>query len=166
MGAELLVEIGMALAGPGMDWKVKVSEFIGVKPDVIEGWILADEVEQWAADMLSAHYAVSLGAYDYVPEKWLYANSPDEDDRMRYWISHQHEPRFSARVVRCDDEGVPLSSEAAADIERGLNYRGYDDTLLCEIRWEDPVDAADQAAVLKAAHAKVLEIREADRPSH
>ena len=46
-------------------------------------------------------------------------------------------PRFIARVVACDDQGLPETSEHPADILTGIIYSG-DGYVLAEIVWIDP----------------------------
>jgi hypothetical protein len=72
------------------------------------------------------------------------------DGRAREYIYHMVSPRFVARVVAVDDDGLPEPEEEPADILSGIVYAANDETMLCEIEWIDDVDPGAVTHLLEA----------------
>jgi len=71
-------------------------------------------------------------------------------------VQHLQPPRFTARVVYTDPDGLPLDEEIPADVLSGIVYvaDGGDpegDVLLCEIAWIDTPDPGEVTPLLEAA---------------
>ena len=56
-------------------------------------------------------------------------------------------PRFIARLVECDNTGLPLASEGDVDALTGFTCADQD-LLFCEIAWIDPAPPQNDLASL------------------
>jgi len=61
----------------------------------------------------------------------------------REYVIHTKHPRFFARVVAVDDEGLAEPKEEPADILTGIVYSGAG-YLISEIVWLDPTPPAGE----------------------
>lgn len=78
------------------------------------------------------------------------------DEAGRTMVYHMQAPRFIARAVLTDPDGLPIPEEGPADVISGTVYvvDGADpegDVLLCEIDWIDTPSPGEVAQVLEAA---------------
>lgn len=151
MDAETLVRAGMKIAGRSTGWHEVLGKLIGVKPSRIKEWILANRVPDYEAEIIMGHYSAALEA-EMPQEEWHVSFDLSDDLCKRTRISHLEHPRFTARVVECDESGDPVPEEDLADLETGRIFRGHDGVAICEVMWDDPVDPSEQMEWLKRAH--------------
>lgn len=57
-------------------------------------------------------------------DEWLIGDALGLDGKRREYVVHLQPPRFVARVVACDDDGLPEPPERPADILTGMVYTG------------------------------------------
>jgi hypothetical protein len=112
-----------------------------------------------------AHYSAALEE-ESGPEEWLVSYDLSDDLFKQTRINHLEHPRFSARVVECDENGEPMPEEEVADLETGQIFRGSDNVAICEVLWDDPVDPAEQVEWLKRAHELIAAIEADDISEH
>jgi hypothetical protein len=69
-------------------------------------------------------------------------------------------PRFAARLVDCNESGLPSTDEEPVDASSGIVYRAGPDTLFCEIDWIDQPELGQIPKLLSAAVDAILEMDE------
>lgn len=77
----------------------------------------------------------------------------------REYVSHLLRPRFVARVVAVDSDGLPRPEEEPADVLTGITYSGRD-YVLCEIVWIDNPPNTDALLKLFEEAEAALEQRD------
>lgn len=140
----------IALLRSAVGWQTTIAHRLGVEPRTVRRWIKADEVPGW----VDAKFDDWTRARDLAPwprDEWLNGDAISADGRQREYIAHLQEPRFVARIVACDDDGLPMPEEEPADVLSGIVYSVDAETLLCEIEWIDEVRSGEHAKWLEAA---------------
>ena len=118
----------------GERWQADLARFLDVNPRSVRRWASGDvPVPDRIGEQLTRHLNINLPRPEIVPrDEWIFQIS----DGRRSYIVHTLTPRFIARLVECDQDGVPLPSEGKVDALSGITYQ-TDDLLLCEISWID-----------------------------
>lgn len=77
----------------------------------------------------------------------------------REYVAHLLRPRFVARVVAVDADGLPRPEEEPADVLTGITHSGRD-YVLCEIVWTDNPPTGDALLDLFAEANLALDRRD------
>lgn len=148
MTADDFVASSIALLRSSVGWQTAIARKLGVAPRTVRRWLRAGATPDW----VDARFRGWLGA-DAGPalarDEWIVGDALGDDGRRREYIVHARPPRFIARVVACDDDGLPLPDEEPASVA-GVTY-STDDSLLCEVVFIDEVAPGEIARLLDAA---------------
>lgn len=139
----------IALLRSAAGWQSAIAHRLGVEPRTVRRWLAEDSAPAW----VEARFAEWLGATALAPwprDEWLIGDSLGGDNKRREYVAHLQPPRFVARIVACDDEGLPEASEEPADILTGTVYSSGD-YVLAEIVWIDEVAPGEISKWLDAA---------------
>jgi hypothetical protein len=125
----------IALLRSGLGWQSAIAKRLNVDSRVVRRWLKDRHIPEWVEGKL-----VELtGARDISPwprDEWLIGDGITGDGHKREYIAHLVPPRFTARIVECDDTG-PCPHEDPADVTSGtvyvINGDDYGETILCEI---------------------------------
>lgn len=145
-----------AILGTVVGWQSKIArrlpsrdgEHVSVRQ--VQRWIAADRVPEWA----EAELMRLMGGTERSPfprDEWMVGDGVTGDGRRREYIVHLQEPRFVARVVAVDYDGLPEPAEEPADVMTGITYQANEETILCEIEWWDQPKAGQITSLLEAA---------------
>lgn len=141
----------IALLRGAVNWQTAMARRLGFKDaSRVRKWLRgAEPIPPW----VEARFAEWLGATALAPwprDEWLIGDAFGGDGKRREYVYHVQPPRFVARVVACDDDGLPEAGEQPADILTGTIYsRG--DYVLAEIVWIDEVAPGEIVKWLEAA---------------
>ena len=141
----------IALLRSAVNWQTAMARRLGFKDaSRVRKWLRgAEPIPPW----VEAQFAEWLGATALAPwprDEWLIGDAFGGDGRRREYIAHLQPPRFVARVVACDGDGLPEAGEEPADILTGTIYSSGD-YVLAEIAWIDEVAPGEIVKWLKAA---------------
>lgn len=141
----------IALLRSAVNWQTAMARRLGFKDaSRVRKWLRgAEPIPPW----VEAQFAEWLGATALAPwprDEWLIGDAFGGDGRRREYIAHLQPPRFVARVVACDDDGLPEAGEQPADILTGTIYSSGD-YVLAEIVWIDEVAPGEIVKWLEAA---------------
>lgn len=141
----------IAALGTAVGWQSEIARRLGVTARMVRYWMAGDRP---IPDDMEARLAEIIGAADlrspFPRDKWLIGDAFGGDGRRREYIAHLQAPRFVARIVMVDEDGLPLAGEEPADTLSGVVWSS-DDYLICEIAWIDEPPPARIAALLEAA---------------
>lgn len=150
----------LGLAVWGHEWQSPLARALGVNKRTVARWAAGDTA---IPESVSEEIRRVLGVGDSVnPEwprdQWITGDGPTGPDgrTRREYIIHTVRPRFIARVVNVDEEGLPVAGELPADVLTGVCYSAGD-SLICEIVWIDAPPAEHALLVLMDAAADALE---------
>lgn len=149
MNAEQFTSSSIALLRSAVGWQSAIARRLDVQPRQVRRWLAAGETPDWVDE----RFAELIGAVDIAPwprDEWLIGDALGGDGKRREYIHHMQAPRFTARIVACDDGGLPLPDEHPADVASGVVYSS-DDTVLCEIEWIDEVAPGELVKWMEAA---------------
>lgn len=149
MNAEQFTATSITLLRSTVGWQSAIARRLGVLPRQVRRWLAAGVTPAWVDDK----FAEMIGATDLAPwprDEWLIGDALGGDGRRREYIYHMQAPRFTARIVSCDDDGLPLPDEQPADVVSGIVY-STDGAVLCEIEWTEPVAPGEHVKWLEAA---------------
>ncbi len=138
-------DTAIALLGSAVGWQSAVARRLGVETRTGRRWFASGKIPPWAEQRL----AEITGRTDRAAlprHEWIIGDASSG----REYVYHARPPRFLARVVTCNDQGLPELNEAPADIVSGVVSAG-DDYVLAEIEWIDEVAPGEVAKWLKAA---------------
>ncbi len=137
--------IAIALAAYGPNWPAKLAELLDVDTATVRRWTSgAIPVPQSVQSALANEFDLEDRPARLWPrDEWI---SQIETGKRSY-IVHTLTPRFIARLVECDDTGLPLASEGDVDALTGIVYADQD-LLVCEIAWIDPEPPENDLASL------------------
>lgn len=156
MNATEFETAAVAIIGTAIGWQSKIARRIPsrdgkhVSVRQVQRWIAADRVPEWAEKELLR----LMGGAERSPfprDEWVVGDAVTGDGRRREYIIHLQEPRFCARVVEIDDDGLPLPEHEPADVTAGITYQAFEGTLLCEIEWWDQPKAGQVTMLMEAA---------------
>lgn len=150
MKAEDFSTTAIALLRSAVGWQSAIARRLDVAPRTVRRWLAAGETPDW----VDARFADLTGATDLVPwprDEWLIGDALGGDGKRREYIAHLQPPRFVARIVACDDDGLPEADEEPADVVSGVVYMTDENTALCEIEWIEEVAPGEHVKWLEAA---------------
>lgn len=141
----------IALLRSAVNWQTAMARRLGFKDaSRVRKWLRgAEPIPPW----VEAQFAEWLGATALAPwprDEWLIGDAFGGDGKRREYVYHMQPPRFVARVVACDDDGLPEAGEQPADILTGTIYSSGD-YVLAEIVWIDEVAPGEIVKWLEAA---------------
>lgn len=146
----------VAITGTAIGWQSKIARRIPsrdgkhVSVRQVQRWIAADRVPEWAeAELLRLMGGTERSPYPR--DEWVVGEGVTGDGRRREYIIHLQEPRFCARIVEVDDDGIPTPDHEPADVVGGITYQAFEGTVLCEIEWWDQPKAGQVTMLLEAA---------------
>lgn len=146
MTPQELAAIG--LASYGVNWQSPLARAIGISPRHMRRLAsgespITDGIE---ADIRKVLGVAEIADPDWPRDEWIVGDAPIEQGTgaRREYIIHSKRPRFIARVVAVDDDGLPEPGEEPADILTGIVYSGAG-YLISEIVWLDPPPAGPGA---------------------
>lgn len=137
----------IAVLRSAIGWQTRIAARLGVDPRTVRRWLKNGVIPSW----VDARFAEWIGASagPALPrDEWIVGDAVH--GRRREYIVHARAPRFIARVVACDERGLPLPEEEPADILSGVIY-STDDMLLCEVVCIDEVVPGDIVRLMEAA---------------
>lgn len=140
----------IAILGTAVGWQSKIARKMGKPIRTIQRWVAADAVPDWATEQLRE----MMGGTDRSPfprDEWLIGDALGDDGQMRAYVMHMQTPRFVARLVEVDDDGLPVEGEEPADILTGIVYQIDEGSVLCEIEWIDQPKAGEVTQLMEAA---------------
>lgn len=150
----------LGLAAWGFEWQSPLSRALGVNKRTVARWAAG---ETTIPEAVSDEIRRVLGVGDKVNPEWPrdewivgVGAEPLAGSASREYIIHTVRPRFVARVVNVDEEGLPVAGEMPADTLTGVCYSAAD-SLICEIVWIDPPPTERALKALLDAAADALE---------
>lgn len=156
MNASEFEAASVAILGTAVGWQSKIARLLPSREGKhlsirqVQRWIAADRVPDWAETELVR----LMGGTERSPfprDEWVVGDAVTGDGQRREYIVHLQDPRFVARVVEIDGEGLPLPEHEPADITTGITYQAFEGTLLCEIEWWDQPKAGQITMLMEAA---------------
>lgn len=150
MDADKFTATSIALLRSSVGWQSAIARRLGVESRTVRRWLAAGVTPDW----VDAKFTELLGATDLAPwprDEWLIGDALGADGKRREYIAHIQPPRFIARVVDCDGDGLPTPAEMPADVVSGITYSADEFTVLCEIEWIEPVAPGEHVKWLEAA---------------
>lgn len=142
MDARDFERAAVAALGTTTGWQSRIARRLAVEPRTVRRWIAAGEAPEWVGEKLASLVGARESSDPWPRDEWLIGESGGAGRRREY-IVHLQPPRFVARVVIVDDDGLPLPEEEPADVLSGVVYASGD-SVLCEIAWIDPVPSAGE----------------------
>lgn len=142
--------LAIALVGTAVGWQAKIARRLSIEPRTVRRWIENEDFPGWALEKLTA----LSGANEVGPwprDEWIIGDAWSGDGHIRTYITHALEPRFIARVVNVDEDGLPTPNEGHADLLSGTVYAADQDTIFCEVVWIDEVKAGAVTMLMEAA---------------
>jgi hypothetical protein len=155
MTADKFTAAAIALLRTTVGWQSAIARRLNVDSRNVRRWIQDGKTPDWVDGKL----AEMMGAAEIRPwprDEWVLGDGVTADGHRREYIVHLAAPRFVARVVMCDDEGLPMPDEEPANVVSGTVYvadaSDFDrQTILCEIEWIDEVSPGQITQLLEAA---------------
>jgi hypothetical protein len=170
MTSEEFTAASIALLRTAIGWESAIGRRLGVNSRAVRRWLKDGVTPPWVDDKL----ADLMGSREISPwprDEWVLGDGVSADGHRREYIVHLATPRFVARVVMCDDDGLPMPDEEPADVLSGTVYvadaSDFDNqTILCEIEWIDEVSPGQITQLLEAAADAIDEMSDrAERDS-
>jgi len=149
----------VAILGTAIGWQSAIARRLGVGSRTVRRWL--DETLP-IPEGIAAQMAEMMDLTDIRPwprDEWVVGDGVTADGRPREYIVHLMPPRFVARIVACDVDGLPMPEEKPADVLSGAVYSS-DETLLCEIEWWDEPPPGQVTQLLEAACDALDDINE------
>lgn len=141
----------IAILRSAVGWQTAIARRLGFKDaSRVRKWKRgAEPIPAWVV----AKFAEWQGLTAIAPwprDEWVIGDTRGGDGKTREYIVHLQAPRFVARIVACDDDGLPLPEEDPADVLTGTVYSS-DDFVLCEIEWIDEIAPGEVVKWMEAA---------------
>jgi len=148
----------LALAIWGHRWQGPLARALAVNPRTVRRWASGDvPVPDRVEEELRRVVGADKRNFPWPRDEWIVGDGmPDAQGRRREYLVHTLAPRFVARVVAVDDDGLPHPDEEPADLLSGIVWSSGD-TVLCEITWIDPPPAMTELRALLEAAADALD---------
>ncbi len=151
----------IAILRTSVGWQSKIADRLGVNSRAVRRWLVDGEIP----DTIAAEMAALMGMADattFPRGEWLVG----QDDAGRDLIYHMQAPRFIARIIETDADGLPLPEDQPADVISGGPYviDGADDgdLVLCEIDWIDRPHTGEITQLMEAAADMIEKIMDED----
>lgn len=139
----------IALLRSAVGWQSAIARRLGVDSRTVRRWIKDGQVPDWVETKLAEMIGHPSRSATWPRDEWIVGVSTD--GKRREYIVHTVAPRFIARIVACDEDGVPEAGEEPADLLSGTTYSADEMTVLCEIAWIDEVPPGQVVGLLEAA---------------
>ena len=144
----------MCLAIWGHKWQNALARALKINDRTVRRWASGDVP---IPESVERDIRRILGADDPIEKHW----PRDEwimqrEEGRRVYVVHTLAPRFIARAVECDEDGVPLLEEGEADVLTGVVYASGD-FMLCEIAWIDAPPGTNEIRLIMDQAADALE---------
>lgn len=151
MDAKKFQATSIALLRTAVGWQSAIARRLEVESRTVRRWLQSGSTPEWVDGKLAEMIGVTAIA-PWPRDEWLVGDgiSPDGQAKREY-IMHMQPPRFIARIVACDEAGIPDASEHPADAASGTVFQANEETLLCEIEWIDEVTPGEHVMWLEAA---------------
>jgi len=145
MKADEFRNSAIALLRSAVGWEAAIARRLRVQPRTVRRWQAAGFIPDWVETKLAD--LIGKTDPDAVPrDEWIVGDAPSG----REYVYHARPPRFLARIVMVDDNGLPIASEEPADVVSGVVYAN-DDYVLAEAVWIDEVEPGEVVKWLEAA---------------
>ncbi len=149
MTAEEFTAAAIALLRSAVGWQSAIARRLDVDRRTVTRWLSDDATPAWADTRLSELMG-GQGPAVWPRDEWVTGDTVGGDGRTREYVVHLQAPRFVARIVACDEDGLPEAEELPADVVSGTVYSS-DGYVLCEIEWIDEVVPGQVTQLLEAA---------------
>ena len=150
MDAQKFTATAIALLRSSIGWQSAIGRRLDVDSRTVRRWLKNNETPAWVDEKL----AQMTGAREISPwprDEWVIGDAVTADGHHREYIIHMAPPRFSARIVACEPDGLPENEELPADITSGVVYSIDEETVLCEIDWIDEPQPGEIHQLMEAA---------------
>lgn len=164
MNVEDFTATSIALLRSAVGWQSAIARRLGVDSRTVRRWLAGGEVPRWAEEKLAEMIGAADLASPFPRDEWLLGDALGGDGRRREYIHHLQPPRFTARIVVVDDDGLPEPGEEPADVASGAVYSIDEETVLCELAWIDEPDPGEIVRLLEAAADEIERVGLADAP--
>ncbi len=159
MKGDEFISAAQLLVRTSTDWRTEIALHLSVDLEAVETWIRADETPPWVDAKMTELSALQVPSL-WPRDEWLMGFCPAANGHERQYIVHMAPPRFAARLVDCNEYGIPSVEEEPVDASTGIVYRAGPDTLFCEIDWIDQPEFGQIPKLLHAAVDAILEMDE------
>ena len=144
----------MCLAVWGHGWQNALARALKVNDRTVRRWASGDVP---IPDSVERDIRHILGADDPIEKHW----PRDEwivqrEEGRRVYVVHTLAPRFIARAVESNEDGLPVPEEGEADVLTGVVYASGD-CVLCEIAWIDAPPGLNEIRLIMDQAADALE---------
>ena len=149
MTNEEFTTASISILRSAVGWQTAIARRLGVEPRTVRRWLAAGATPEWVDEK----FAAWKGLADLSPwprDEWMLGDARMVNGGRREFIAHMQPPRFFARVVAVDDDGIPEPAEQPADTLSGVVYASGD-YVLCEVDWVDQPTPGEVAKWLEAA---------------
>ncbi len=145
MTADEFRDTAIALLRSAVGWEAAIARQLRVQPRTVRRWLAGGFIPDWVETKLAD--LIGKTDPDAAPrDEWIVGDAPSR----REYVYHARPPRFLARVVMVDDDGLPITSEEPADVVSGVVYSS-DDYVLAEVVWIEEVAPGEVVKWLEAA---------------
>ncbi len=151
MTREQFQAAAIALLRSAVGWQTAIAARLGIESRTVRRWVAGTTpIPEWADTRMAELMGARQSAGPWPRDEWVVGDGVSQDGRRREYVIHLAPPRFAARVVALDVNGLPEPDEGPADALSGVVYSsaGY---LLCEIDWIDQPDPGQVTHLLEAA---------------
>lgn len=141
----------IALLRSAVGWQTAIAGRLAIEPRTVRRWVSGSTpVPPWVESRMAEMMGARDAAGPWPRDEWVVGDGVSRDGKKREYVIHLAPPRFAARVVATDDDGLPEHEEQPADVLSGVVYSSGD-YLLCEIDWIDEADPGQITHLLEAA---------------
>lgn len=155
MNGDELTTASIAIVRTAVGWHSKIARLLNCDSRRISEWIKANQTPPW----VDAKIAQLMELKDSTPwprDEWIVGYGIGGDGKVRRYVIHTAPPRFIARAVETDEEGLPRTEEEPADVLSGTVYVADGslddgDLVLAEIDWIDQPNAGELAHFMESA---------------
>lgn len=130
----------IALLRSEVGWQSAIARQLHIAPRTVRRWLHDTDIPDWVEARLAELMDSTAPNTAWPRDEWIIGEGID---RRREYIVHTASPRFIARVVECEVDGLPIQEQQPADAVSGIT--------LCEIVWIDQPQLGAVTALLEAA---------------
>lgn len=170
MTADEFTRAAIALLRTAVGWQSAIARRLGVESRTVRRWLADGATPPWVDENL-AELMGGVGPGPWPRDEWLIGVAIGADSRSRNYVVHLQPPRFAARIVECDDAGLPMPVDEPADVTSGTVYVsdgsgvgfGYGQQVLCEVDWIDQPSPGEITGLMEAASDAIEAWEDDDR---
>jgi len=140
----------IAILRSAVGWQSAIARRLGVESRTVRRWLADAAVPPWVDARMAELMGAREAAGPWPRDEWIVGDGVSQDGYRREYVIHVAPPRFVARVVAVDDQGMPEPSEGPADVVSGVVY-STGDSLLCEVDWIDQPEPGQITHLMDAA---------------